>query len=64
MDDGKQAEDTPIEDARIMQASVMDETSVLFVLSNGSSALLNSEEITKLLANSATKIVRDDEVAD
>ncbi len=64
MSDEKKTKDTSLENARILQASVMDESSILVSLSNGSSALVESEEIKKLLVNSGTKILHDDEISD
>ena len=64
MKNEKKTENTSLANARILQASVMDESSILVSLSNGSSALVKSEEIKKLIANSGTKILRDDEISD
>ena len=64
MSDEKKTKDTSLENARILQASVMDESSILVSLSNGSSALVESEEIKKLIVNSGTKILHDAEISD
>ena len=64
MSDEKKTKDTSLKNARILQASVMDESSILVSLSNGSSALVESEAIKKLIVNSGTKILHDDEISD
>ena len=65
MNDGTTTtEKTSLQDARILQASVMDATSVLLTFSNGSSALVGCEELKELVINSGAKVVREDEVID
>lgn len=62
MKNGNKAEDVPLQNARIVQASVMDATSILLNFSNGSAALVSSEEIKKLLASPGAKILHQHEV--
>ena len=64
MNDGTTKEKTPLQEARILQASVMDATSVLLIFSNGSSALVDCEQLKELVINSGAKIVHEDEVID
>ena len=53
-----------IEGAQITQASVMDNTSVLLVFSNGSSALVDSVKLKNFVLHSGAKIIHGNEVGD
>ena len=64
MTDGKQAGDASIQHARIVQASVMDEKFILLNFSNGSSALVPSEEVRRLVATTGAKVVHESEISD
>ena len=55
-------EDVPIEAARIDQAAVMNENTVLLSFTNGSSVLVDSEELKKLALSSGRRIVDEADV--
>ena len=64
MDHGTTTETTPLQEARIVQASVMDESSVLLTFSNGFSALVNCADLKQLVVSGGAMVIHDDDVAD
>ena len=64
MNDQRNSQRLSLENARIVQACVMDQSSILLTFSNGSSALVNSEEVKELAMDSGAKIIHREEVSD
>ncbi len=64
MTDEIKSQQVRLQDTRIVQASVMDEKSILLNFSNGSSALVSSQAIKDLVFSSGAKVIHQDEVSD
>ncbi len=64
MTDGMDSGKATLQDARIVQANVMDETCILLNFSNGSSALVSSEAVKELVMSAVAKVAHHDEVSD
>ena len=54
----------PLQETRIIQASVMDDKTVLLSFSNGTSALVDSEDLKELVVQSKAKLITADSDVD